>query len=193
MQAGQSTQSPKSPRKINLRTPDVMEAVQAHRSELVDHIRANGNQVTVDGLTIRLAKEFGFCYGVERAIDLAYAARKVFKEKPLYLIGEIIHNPEVNHQIKAMGIQVICGKESDVDADIERLQAGDIVIIPAFGAEVSVMDRIRAKGCEFVDTSSAVCSRSLHQHHPRQSLARRNKSHQQQSDVTRQWSLFSGF
>jgi 4-hydroxy-3-methylbut-2-enyl diphosphate reductase len=135
-----------------------MEAVQAqvlthYRSELVDHIRANGNQVTVDGLTIRLAKEFGFCYGVERAIDLAYAARKVFKEKPLYLIGEIIHNPEVNHQIKAMGIQVICGKESDVDADIERLQAGDIVIIPAFGAEVSVMDRIRAKGCDFVDTT----------------------------------------
>jgi len=135
-----------------------MEAVQAqvlthYRSVLVDHIRANGNQVTIDGLTIRLAKEFGFCYGVERAIDLAYAARKVFKEKPLYLIGEIIHNPEVNHQIKAMGIQVICGKESDVDADIERLQAGDIVIIPAFGAEVSVMDRIRAKGCEFVDTT----------------------------------------
>lgn len=135
-----------------------MEAVQAqvlthYRSVLVDHIRANGNQVTIDGLTIRLAKEFGFCYGVERAIDLAYAARKVFKEKPLYLIGEIIHNPEVNHQIKAMGIQVICGKESEVDADIERLQAGDIVIIPAFGAEVSVMDRIRAKGCEFVDTT----------------------------------------
>ncbi len=157
MQVGQTKQNPK-PKKINLRTPDVMEAVQAevlthYRSELVDHIRANGNQVTVDGLTIRLAKEFGFCYGVERAIDLAYAARKVFKDKPLYLIGEIIHNPEVNHQIKAMGIQVICGKESDVDADIERLQEGDIVIIPAFGAEVSVMDRIKAKGCQFVDTT----------------------------------------
>lgn len=157
MQVGPTMTNPK-PRKINLRTPDVMEAVQAqvlnhYRSELVDHIRANDNQVTVDGLTIRLAKEFGFCYGVERAIDLAYAARKVFQDKPLFLIGEIIHNPEVNHQIKAMGIQVICGKDSDVDADIDKLNEGDIVIIPAFGAEISLMERIKAKGCQFVDTT----------------------------------------
>src|SRR5215208_1785065 len=100
---------PSVPQKINLRRPDIMEAVQAqvlshYRSELVDRIRARGNVLSAGGLTIRLAKEFGFCYGVERAIDLAYAARKVFPDQPLYILGEIIHNPEVNDQLRAMDI-----------------------------------------------------------------------------------------
>src|SRR5499426_1309771 len=101
------------PPKINLRRPDIMEAVPAqvlshYRSELVDRIRARGNVLSAGGLTIRLAKEFGFCYGVERAIDLAYAARKSFPAgKPIYLLGEIIHNPEVNDQIRNLGIQTI--------------------------------------------------------------------------------------
>ena len=82
-----------------------MEAVQAqvlshYRSELVDRIRARGHWLSADGMTIRLAKEFGFCYGVERAIDLAYAARKVFPHQPIYILGEIIHNPEVNDQLR---------------------------------------------------------------------------------------------
>src|SRR5436305_6926908 len=101
------------PRKINLRRPDVMEAVQAqvmshYRSELIDRIRAKGHVLSADGLlTVKLAKEFGFCYGVERAIDLAYAARKCFPPpKPIYLLGEIIHNPEVNDQIRNMGITI---------------------------------------------------------------------------------------
>src|SRR5438876_9345002 len=109
-----STQTPSTPQKVNLRRPDVMEAVQAqvvahYRSELVDRIRAHGGILSADGrLTIKLAKEFGFCYGVERAIDLAYAARKVFSSpKPIYLLGEIIHNPEVNDQIRNMGIQTM--------------------------------------------------------------------------------------
>src|SRR6195256_5766227 len=96
--------TPAPARKINLRRPDVMAAVQAqvlshYRSELIDRIRAKGDVLSVDGLlTVKLAKEFGFCYGVERAIDLAYAARKVFPQQPLYILGEIIHNPEVNDQ-----------------------------------------------------------------------------------------------
>src|SRR5881398_4055764 len=92
-----STTAPVAPQKINLRRPDIMEAVQAqvlshYRSELVDRIRARGCMLSADGLTIKLAKEFGFCYGVERAIVLAYAARKSFPpEKLIYLLGEIIH------------------------------------------------------------------------------------------------------
>src|SRR5437870_11229815 len=112
-----STAAPTAPPKVNLRRPDVMEAVQAqvvahYRSELVDRIRAHGGILSDDGrLTIKLAKEFGFCYGVERAIDLAYAARRVFPPpKPIYLIGEIIHNPEVNDQIRNMGIRTISPK-----------------------------------------------------------------------------------
>ncbi|MGA1238775.1 MAG: 4-hydroxy-3-methylbut-2-enyl diphosphate reductase [Limisphaerales bacterium] len=146
-----------TPKKINLRRPDVMQAVQAqvlshYRSELVDRIRATGNELTApNALTIKLAKEFGFCYGVERAIDLAYAARKVFPDQPIYILGEIIHNPEVNDQIRAMGIKLLAGKEKE--ADIEDLHEGDVVIIPAFGAELGVMRRLEEKGCKFVDTT----------------------------------------
>src|SRR4026207_1432478 len=113
-----STQAPAAPQKINLRRPDIMEAVQAqglshYRSEIVERIRANGFVLQADGLTIKLAKEFGFCYGVERAIDLAYAARKAYPDKPIYILGEIIHNPEVNDQIRNMGIKFLSGKEKN--------------------------------------------------------------------------------
>jgi 4-hydroxy-3-methylbut-2-enyl diphosphate reductase len=147
-------------KKINLRRPDIMEAVQAkvlshYRSELVEQIRANGGVLTSGELTVKLAKEFGFCYGVERAIDLAYAAKKYFTDvapnTPIYLLGEIIHNPDVNDQIRNMGIQIVSPKPTD--AELEQMQAGDAVIIPAFGTEVATRQKIEAKGCIIVDTT----------------------------------------
>src|ERR1043165_6331204 len=151
-----STEAPAPPPKINLRRPDIMEAVQAqvlshYRSELVDRIRARGHVLSADGMTIKLAKEFGFCYGVERAIDLAYAARKVFPDQPIYILGEIIHNPEVNDQIRALGIKSLTGKEKT--ADIEDLKKDDVVIIPAFGTEVATRSKLEAKGRRVVDTT----------------------------------------
>src|SRR5437016_1536595 len=151
-----STEAPAAPQKINLRRPDVMAAVQAqvlshYRSDLVERIRASGHILSAGDMTIKLAKEFGFCYGVERAIDLAYAARKVFPDQPIYILGEIIHNPEVNDQIRAMGIKSLSGKEKD--ADVDDLKADDIVIIPAFGTEVATRKKLEAKGCRFVDTT----------------------------------------
>ena len=97
-------------KKVNLRTPEVMEAVQAqvekhYRSHAVEFVRATGQALVAKDMTVVLAKAFGFCYGVERAIDLAYAAAKVFKDKRIFLLGEIIHNPEVNEQLREMGIQ----------------------------------------------------------------------------------------
>src|SRR5215471_7808220 len=147
-------------KKINLRRPDIMEAVSAqvlshYRSEIVENIRANGGVIRTDGLTVKLAKEFGFCYGVERAIDLAYAAKKYFSESspntPIYLLGEIIHNPEVNDQIRKMGIQIISPKPTD--EELSRLKSGDAVIIPAFGTEVGTRKKIEEKGCMIVDTT----------------------------------------
>jgi 4-hydroxy-3-methylbut-2-en-1-yl diphosphate reductase len=151
-----SSQAPPAAQKINLRRPDVMAEVQAqvlshYRSNLVERIRSSGHVLSAGELTVKLAKQFGFCYGVERAIDLAYAARKVFPGQPIYILGEIIHNPEVNDQIRAMGIKFLSGKEKD--ADIDDLTAGDIVIIPAFGTEVSMRQQLEAKGCRFVDTT----------------------------------------
>lgn len=155
-----STHAPAAPQKINLRRPDIMEAVQAqvlshYRSEIVERIRANGGVISAGELTVKLAKEFGFCYGVERAIDLAYAAKKYFSENspdtPIYLLGEIIHNPEVNDQIRNMGIKIIAPKPSD--EDIANLNPGDAVIIPAFGTEVSTRRKLEEKGCTLVDTT----------------------------------------
>ena len=153
-------QAPVEQKKINLRRPDIMEAVQAqvlshYRSELVERIRAGGGVLTADGMTVKLAKEFGFCYGVERAIDLAYAARRYFSDvspnTPIYLLGEIIHNPEVNDQIRNMGIQII--SPNPTDEEMLQLQSGDVVIIPAFGTEVSTRKKLESKGCALVDTT----------------------------------------
>ncbi|MFM1555453.1 MAG: 4-hydroxy-3-methylbut-2-enyl diphosphate reductase [Limisphaerales bacterium] len=153
----QPQSKPPKPKRINLRRPDVMEQVKAqvlthYRSDLVDRLRATGEVTSENAqMTIKLAKEFGFCYGVERCIDLAYAALKVFPDKPLYILGEIIHNPEVNDQIRDMGIRFLSGPNKV--ADIDDLGADDIVIIPAFGTEVATLEKLKAKGCQFVDTT----------------------------------------
>ncbi len=133
-----------------------MERVQAqvenhYRSVLVEEIRACGGEFQVGGTTIRLAKQFGFCYGVERAIDLAYAARKVFPERRIFLLGEIIHNPDVNAQIAELGIRHLAAHPAE--ADIEALSPEDVVIVPAFGAEMSIVEAVKAHGCHIVDTT----------------------------------------
>jgi 4-hydroxy-3-methylbut-2-en-1-yl diphosphate reductase len=143
-------------KRVNLRTPDVMTAVQAqvethYRSEIVERLRASGGTLTCDGVTVRLAKQFGFCYGVERAIDLAYAAAKVFTDRRLFILGEIIHNPEVNQQIAELGIRNLLGKSPE--ADVSDLTAEDVVIVPAFGTDVKTLAEIKGRGCQIVDTT----------------------------------------
>lgn len=130
----------------------VQEQVESHyRSDIVDAIRRNGGILRVGDVTVRLAKEFGFCYGVERAIDLAYAARKVFQDRRLFILGEIIHNPEVNEQISSLGIRNLLG--ANKQAAIEELGPDDVVIVPAFGTEVSTLQQIKERGCQIVDTT----------------------------------------
>ena len=142
--------------KVNLRTPEVMTAVQEqveshYRSDIVDMVRRSGGIISIGDVTVRLAKQFGFCYGVERAIDLAYAARKVFKDRRLYIVGEIIHNPEVNEQISSLGIKNLTGHNKQ--ADISEFQLDDVVILPAFGTELSILQQIKDRGCQIVDTT----------------------------------------
>ena len=142
--------------KVNLRTPEVMERVQEqvehhYHSSLVERIRSEGSLLVSGATTIRLAKQFGFCYGVERAIDLAYAARKVFPDARLFLIGEIIHNPEVNAQIAALGIRNLL--DASGRPHVEDLGPEDVVIVPAFGATVPLVEEIKQHGCRIVDTT----------------------------------------
>lgn len=151
--------SPKKPAKrkrVNVRRPDVMALVQAevekhYRSSIVEKLRAKGGELTIGNTTIRLAKQFGFCYGVERAIDLAYATRKVFPDQKIFLIGEIIHNPDVNSQLREMGIVSLPWKK--LSKDYDNLSEDDVVIVPAFGAPTTFMDKLGEVGCHVIDTT----------------------------------------
>lgn len=150
-----SAQKEQRPR-VNVRRPDVMELVAAevavhYRSSLVEKIKDQGGRITRGNTTLLLAQDFGFCYGVERAIDLAYASRKVFPENRIFLIGEIIHNPEVNRQLREMDIVSLPWKE--IDASYDDLQPDDVVIVPAFGAPTPFMEKIQERGCYTVDTT----------------------------------------
>ena len=143
-------------RRVNVRTPEVMQRVQAevethYRSIIVEKIRAQGSVLTVGSTTVRLARDFGFCYGVERAIDLAYAARKVFADRKVFLLGEIIHNQEVNRQLTEMGVVSIPIAEHE--SAISTLSSEDVIIVPAFGAETRLMKLIAERGCLVVDTT----------------------------------------
>jgi len=152
-----SEQSPPPKRKrVNVRRPDVMTLVQAeverhYHSPIVEKLRERGGSLTIGKTTMRLAEQFGFCYGVERAIDLAYAARRVFPEQRIFLIGEIIHNPEVNRQLADMDIVSLPWKE--LTDDYDQLTENDVVIVPAFGAPTNFTDKIQRQGCHIIDTT----------------------------------------
>lgn len=143
-------------KRVNVRRPEVMEKVQAevsrhYKSSLVEQLRAAGGTIAIKNTTIKLAKQFGFCYGVERAIDLAYATRRVFPEQNLWLIGEIIHNPDVNAQLEEMGIRQLEWRE--LNEEYDQLGEQDVVIVPAFGAPTHFMEKIEAQGCTVIDTT----------------------------------------
>jgi 4-hydroxy-3-methylbut-2-enyl diphosphate reductase len=130
----------------------VQNEVRRHyASTVVDHIRSNGGELTIDHTTVRLARQFGFCYGVERAIDLAYASRRVFPDNRVFLIGEIIHNPEVNRQLADMGIVTLPWKQ--LDGSYDAIGPDDVVIVPAFGAPTAFMEKLDERGCRIVDTT----------------------------------------
>jgi len=147
---------PKKKKRVNVRRPDVMTLVQAevekhYHSPIVEKLRDRGGSLTIGKTTIRLAEQFGFCYGVERAIDLAYASRRVFPDQRIFLIGEIIHNPEVNRQLADMAITSLPWKE--VTAEYDLLTENDVVIVPAFGAPTSFTEKIEQQGCHIIDTT----------------------------------------
>src|SRR5947207_4401268 len=143
-----------------------------YTGHLVDLLKAQDYTLTVDGVTIRLAKEFGFCYGVERAVEYAYQARKKFPDRTIYLAGEIIHNPHVNSKLQAMGITFLMpgkgsegagsgkreagsgkGEEGSGNIDFSGVKAEDVVILPAFGVTIRDFEVLRLIGCVMVDTT----------------------------------------
>lgn len=125
---------------------------QEYHSALIQHLRENDFTFEVGGLRILLAKEFGFCYGVDRAVDYAYEAVKKFPNRTIYITTEIIHNPRVNRKLQELGIRFLNGTV-DKTYDFKDIQPDDIVLLPAFGASVEEMQGLAEIGCTMVDTT----------------------------------------
>ena len=127
------------------------QVVRDYASALVDRMRAEGFSLAAGDLMFHLAQEFGFCYGVDRAIEYAYETREKFPEKNLFITGEIIHNPRVNGRLRDLGIRFLDGR--DEGASLQTLAPDDVVLLPAFGVPVSTMALLREAGCIVVDTT----------------------------------------
>jgi len=124
---------------------------QAYQSELIATIRENGYVLRHGRLTVRLAEAFGFCWGVERAVAMAYETRRHYPTERLWITNEIIHNPSVNDHLREMNVRFI-QVENGVK-DFSEVDTGDVVILPAFGATVQEMQLLNERGCHIVDTT----------------------------------------
>jgi 4-hydroxy-3-methylbut-2-en-1-yl diphosphate reductase len=122
-----------------------------YTGHLVDLLRERGYTLSVGETTLRLAREFGFCYGVERAVDYAYQTRQKFPDKRIFLAGEIIHNPHVNAKLQDMGITFLSAKGTGFD--YAPVEPADVVLLPAFGVTIHDFETLRAMGCVIVDTT----------------------------------------
>ncbi len=123
-----------------------------YHSALVDRIRAQGYSLDVGDISFRLAKEFGFCYGVDRAVEYAYETETKFPDKKVFLVGEIIHNPHVNAKLESMGITILRPNHDGL-VDYSQVSHDDVVIIPAFGVSIRDFQYLRELGCVLVDTT----------------------------------------
>jgi 4-hydroxy-3-methylbut-2-enyl diphosphate reductase len=125
---------------------------RSYRSSVVEQLKELGYDAVAGDLRIKLAREFGFCYGVDRAVEYAYETREQFPSSRIFLCGEIIHNPDVNSRLRAKGI-IILGDAKDPVLRFAEVKQDDVVILPAFGVTVAEMEHLRAKHCVLVDTT----------------------------------------
>jgi 4-hydroxy-3-methylbut-2-enyl diphosphate reductase len=124
---------------------------EAYTSELIQRIREQGYEYRQGRVTIRLAQAFGFCWGVERAVAMAYETRRHYPSERIWITNEIIHNPSVNAHLREMDVSFI-----PVDGgvkDFSEVVSNDVVILPAFGATVQEMQLLNERGCHIVDTT----------------------------------------
>ncbi len=123
----------------------------AYQSSLIQEIRDNNSRLERGAVTIRLAEAFGFCWGVERAVAIAYETRQHFPSERIWITNEIIHNPSVNQHLRDMEVGFIPVEKGQKDFSV--VDSGDVVILPAFGASVQEMQLLNDKGCKIVDTT----------------------------------------
>jgi 4-hydroxy-3-methylbut-2-enyl diphosphate reductase len=125
---------------------------QSYRSSVIERLKQLGYEATAGNLRVKLAREFGFCYGVDRAVQYAYETRQQFPDRRIFLVGEIIHNPDVNARLRAEDI-LILGNAKDPAIRFADVGPDDVVILPAFGVTIPEMEYLRAKGSVLVDTT----------------------------------------
>jgi len=123
-----------------------------YHSEVVRRIKANDYRLDAGGLSLHMAREMGFCYGVERTVQYAYETLEQFPGTRVYVTDEIIHNPQVNERLIGLGMRFLFGRYA-CGTRVEDLGASDVVLIPAFGLPVVEMERLRDRGCILVDTT----------------------------------------
>lgn len=134
---------------LGLRSAVRPELRESYRSRIVDYMRGHEYRLSVGDLTFHLAREFGFCYGVERAVEYAYETVRMFADRRIFLTGEIIHNPYVNNELARRGIRFL-----DEGPDrFQDLGQEDVVLVPAFGVPRADLDELAGKGCVVVDTT----------------------------------------
>ncbi|MBU1700877.1 MAG: 4-hydroxy-3-methylbut-2-enyl diphosphate reductase [Candidatus Eisenbacteria bacterium] len=121
-------------------------------SGLVEALKTRGYSLEAPGLTLLLAREFGFCYGVDRALGYAYETCRRFPDRRIFITGDVIHNPRVNERLRSLGVKYLPQKDEDPDR-LEGIGPGDVVLLPAFGAEREDVDRLEELGCTIVDTT----------------------------------------
>ncbi|KAJ4962246.1 hypothetical protein NE237_022185 [Protea cynaroides] len=122
-----------------------------YTSDVIKKLKENGNQYTWGNVTVKLAEAYGFCWGVERAVQIAYEARKQFPEEKIWITNEIIHNPTVNKRLEEMQVQNVPLDAGKKQFDV--VDKGDVVILPAFGAAVDEMLVLSEKNVQIVDTT----------------------------------------
>jgi len=124
----------------------------AFSSSLIDRIRARDDTLPLGPLQIRLPRKFGLCHGVERAIQLAHETRHRFPQERLFLTDEIVHNQSVNDRLRELGFRYLSGRYSDGTL-VSDLGPGDLVVLPAFGVEVEMLEQLQRRGVQMVDTT----------------------------------------
>ena len=137
-------------RSLGLKQVVTPQLVRDYHSPLVERMRAQDYRLEAGPLTFKLAREFGFCYGVDRAIEYAYEAREKFPQRRIFITGEIIHNPGVNQRLADMGIRFLDGRDGVGPGD---LLPDDVVLLPAFGVPLADMEALRERGVVLVDTT----------------------------------------
>ncbi|KAL8060485.1 hypothetical protein ABFX02_02G027300 [Erythranthe guttata] len=130
---------------------------QEYTSDIIKTLKENGFEYTWENVTVKLAESYGFCWGVERAVQIAYEARKEFPSEKIWITNEIIHNPTVNQKLEEMEVKKIPIDDGKKQFDV--VETGDVVVLPAFGAAVDEMLILSDKNVQIVDTTCPCVSK----------------------------------